>query len=94
MKYGRFEWDDAKAEATRLRRGLSFDYAATVFDDLAAVEVPDRRKDYGEERFRLIGRARDGLILAVIYTERGERTRIISARRAAKHERALYDEER
>jgi len=45
---------------------------------------------YGEERFLIVGRTKSGLILSVVYTERGERIRIISARRATKSEREKY----
>jgi len=90
MENDRFEWDDQKAALTLVLRDLSFDYAATVFDDPAAIEAADLRRDYGEARFRLIGKAWDGQILAVIFTERGERVRIISARMANKKERDFY----
>jgi uncharacterized DUF497 family protein len=93
MENERFEWDDLKAANTETLRGLSFEYAATIFDDPGALEIPDRRRDYGEERWKLIGRAYDGLILSVIFTERGERIRIISARRATKRERQAYGQE-
>jgi len=66
MERDLFEWDDAKAAATLHRRGLSFQEATEVFDDPRQVEAPDLRKDYGEQRFKLVGRARAGAILAVI----------------------------
>jgi len=49
----------------------------------------DDREDYGEERINLIGMC-DGVVIHVTYTERGERIRIISARRAEKHEQDDY----
>lgn len=90
MENDRFEWDDQKAALNLARHGLSFDDAATAFDDPAGFEVADLRRDYGEARFRLIAKAWDGQILAVIVTERGERIRIISARLANKKERDFY----
>ena len=57
--------------------------------DPFAVEAIDEREDYGEERVNLLGRC-DGVILHVTYTERKERIRIISARRAERHEQDDY----
>jgi len=51
--------------------------------------VPDRRRDYGEERVIAIGEV-DGEVLVVVYTDRGNTRRIISARRANRKERQLW----
>lgn len=67
----------------------SFQEAIKVFRDPFAVERLDTREDYGEERMNLIGMC-DGILLHVTYTERGERIRIISARRAERHEQDDY----
>jgi uncharacterized DUF497 family protein len=92
MDGDRFEWDDRKAAVTLERRGLSFEVESTVFRDPMRVESPDLRKDYGEQRIRVLGRAADGVVLAVIYTERGDRIRIISVRRATRQERRFYEQ--
>jgi uncharacterized DUF497 family protein len=84
-----FEWDDAKAADNVRKHGVSFETAALAFLDRFAVEWIDDREDHGEERVILLGLA-NGMVLVVIYTERNERIRIISARRATKHEQALY----
>ena len=84
-----FEWDDDKAAANVRKHGVSFEQAALAFRDLFAVEWLDMREDYGEERIILVGTSQ-GQILAVVYTEREERIRIISARRATKHEKDTY----
>ena len=84
-----FEWDDDKAAANVRKHGVSFEQAALAFRDLFAVEWLDMREGYGEERIILVGTSQ-GQILAVVYTEREERIRIISARRATKHEKATY----
>lgn len=68
---------------------LVFNQAKEIFKDDNIIESPDKRKDYGEERFKVIGRALD-LILSVIYTKRGNVIRIISARFASKKEREDY----
>ena len=84
-----FEWDDAKAAENYTRHGVSFDLAKKVFNDPFAVERIDDRQDYGEERYIIIGLA-DGELLFVAYTEREERIRLISARRAIRHEQDVY----
>jgi uncharacterized DUF497 family protein len=87
-----FEWDDAKASANLARHGVSFEVACLAFDDPFAVGREDRRQDYGEDRYMLLGMVEDHL-LAVSYTLRGTRARIISARLAEPQERRRYHEE-
>lgn len=85
-----FEWDDDKDRANAAKHGVRFADAKDVFSDPFALELLDDRYDYGEERFILIGRARDAL-LTVIYAERDENwIRIISARRATRIEADAY----
>jgi len=86
----KFEWHSAKAEANLCTHGVSFDLAKTVFNDPFAIERLDDREDYGEERFVMIGRAEGNILLFVAYTEREERIRIISARRATQNEQEDY----
>jgi uncharacterized DUF497 family protein len=85
-----FEWHDAKAEANLQAHGVSFELAKTVFNDVFAVERLDDREDYGEERFVIIGMAKGHIMLYVAYTERHQRIRIISARRATQREQDDY----
>ncbi len=87
----KFEWDKTKAKDNYAKHGVSFDLAKKVFKDPFAVEFLDDREDYGEERFVILGTA-DGHILYVAYTERNETIRIISARRATKHEQETYSQ--
>lgn len=61
-----------------------------MFRDPFAVERLDDREDYGEQRFVIIGMAEGHVVLFVAYTEREERIRIISARRATQHEQDDY----
>jgi len=84
-----FRWDKNKAKNNYAKHGVSFDLAKDVFKDPFAVEFLDDRQDYGEERFVIIGMAGDHL-LYVAYTERNEVIRIISARRATRHEQEAY----
>ena len=87
-----FEWHNAKAEANFSTHGVGFDLATTVFKDPFAIERLDDRKDYGEERFVMIGMAEGNVVLFVAYTERKnkESIRIISARRATQYEQDDY----
>jgi hypothetical protein len=85
-----FEWHKAKAKDNFRRHGVSFDVAMTVFQDPFAIERLDDREDHGEERFLTIGMAEGKVLLFVAYTERDERIRIISARRATQYEQDDY----
>ena len=89
-----FETLDVKADANLQAHGVSFELAKTVFKDPFAVERLDDREDYGEERFVVIGMAEGNVVLFVAYTEREERIRIISARRATQDEEADYVEQK
>jgi hypothetical protein len=92
----RFEWSEAKEQANRLKHGIGFDLAMTSFDDpFARIAVDERHSTPHETRERLIGESDDG-ILVVIFTRRsgGQSVRIISARRASRRERRLYEEYR
>ncbi len=86
----RFEWDRAKAEANWKKHGVSFELAQEVFRDPFAVLRLDERADYGEERFVMIGATENKVLLAVAYTEREEKIRLISARRATQYEQDDY----
>jgi uncharacterized DUF497 family protein len=85
----RFTWDERKATSNLRRHGVSFEIATKVFRDPFAIEQIDDREDYGEERINMLGMC-DGILLFVTYTERVEEIRLISARRAERHERDRY----
>ena len=70
---------------------MSFEAARLAFKDVFAVERVDNRFDYGEERFNILGMVQDRL-LSVIYSVRGHRIRIISARAVVPNERRRYHE--
>jgi len=85
-----FEWDETKAAENSARHsGVTFESAKGVFRDPRAIEFIDNRYDYGEERLVLIGMSQ-GEVLTVVYTEREDRARIISARRATRLEADEY----
>ncbi|MBQ6297530.1 MAG: BrnT family toxin [Selenomonadaceae bacterium] len=83
-----FEWDDEKYQINIKKHGIYFEDAARVFFDDNAVYYSDNEHSIDEERFKIVGMVEN--ILAVIYTERGEKNRIISARPADKFERNDY----
>jgi uncharacterized protein len=86
-----FEWDERKARANLRKHRVDFADAATVFEDPRAVTVTDENLD--EERYVTLGMDLLSRQLVVIYTVRGERIRIISARRATRRERADYEKQ-
>ncbi len=84
-----FEWDDGKAASNLTKHRVSFSVAARTFYDPHRLERYDGREDYGEDRFLAIGLV-DNVILIVTYTMRSETVRLISARRAKRHEQPDY----
>ncbi|MBN1660671.1 MAG: BrnT family toxin [Anaerolineae bacterium] len=87
-----FEWDPKKARANLSKHGVSFDEAATVFLDDLSLTGDDPDHSVSEERYVTFGISIAGHLLVVAHTERGDRTRIISARPATRSERKLYEE--
>ena len=85
-----FEWDPRKAAANRRKHVVDFADAATVLHDEFAVTVLDDESD--EERFVTIGMDALGRVLVVVFTWRGHRIRLISARPATVGERRRYRE--
>ncbi|CDZ37825.1 Hypothetical protein NGAL_HAMBI1145_40620 [Neorhizobium galegae bv. officinalis] len=88
-----FEWDEQKAAMNLAKHGVSLSDASAVFKDIFAFDTEDRSMDYGEIRRRIIGLG-NGRFLTVIYTERGETIRLISARKATRAERREYEDAR
>ena len=84
------EWDPAKARSNLVKHGISFSDAEAVFDDLFAVSMPETGP-HSEQRFAAIGADARGRIIVVVYTYRRYRLRIISARRASRSERDIYE---
>ena len=87
-----FEWDPAKAEANLKEHGISFDEATTVFRDTLSITIADPDHSDSEDRFVDIGMSHRLQLLVVSYTERQDKIRIISARRATRAERKSYEE--
>jgi hypothetical protein len=87
-----FEWNPEKAAINLRKHNISFQEAATVFDDSLSVTFPDPDHSIGENRYVIIGMSRSEKLLVVSHTDRENCTRIISARRATRQERRFYEE--
>ncbi len=88
-----FEWDTDKAARNLSKHGVSFDEAATVFGDPLAITYDDPDHSDVEERYLTFGHSSHGQLLVVSHTDRDERTRIISARKASRKERKQHERE-
>jgi uncharacterized protein len=87
-----FEWDPDKAETNLRDHGVSFAEASTAFHDPLSLAIPDPDHSGREERYLLLGSSTSGRLLVVAHTERGERIRIISARKPTRGERRQYEQ--
>jgi uncharacterized DUF497 family protein len=85
-----FEWDADKAQSNIEKHGVTFEEAAEVFFD-PFYQSGDATEE-GEPREFILGYSLAPRLLLIVYLERRERTRIISARPATRHERKLYEE--
>jgi uncharacterized protein len=88
------EWDARKAGANYRKHGVRFSEAEPVFEDDNAVTITDDESDPEEQRFVSIGMGIKERVLVVVYSYRGKKIRIISARLADRYERSQYEETR
>jgi uncharacterized protein len=88
-----FEWDPAKAADNLRKHAVSFEEACTAFADPLSILIHDPDHSDVEERYLVLGLSTLGRLLVVAFTERGEKTRLISARIATRYERRQYEEE-
>ena len=87
-----FEFDPAKAAGNLKKQGVSFDEAATVFDDPLSSTLPDDQHSEDEDRFITVGMSAQQRLLFVVYTERDSRIRLIGARLVTAAEREQYEQ--
>ena len=87
MRDDEFEWDDGKAKRNFRDHRVTFEVARSAFDDPDSVDREDPDPD--EERYSRLCRL-DHRVFVVVWTKRGKRVRIISARSATKHEQQAY----
>lgn len=83
-----FEWDEQKEKINIQKHHISFNIAKQVFNDMNRIEIYDIQHSLEEDRYNTIGMVED--VLFVVYTERKEKVRLISARLATEKERSLY----
>ncbi len=86
----RFQWNKTKAALNLNKHGVSFAEASTVFDDPLGHVVSDPDHSIDEYRWVITGTSEQGKLLVVAFTERGDATRIISARAASRREARDY----
>ena len=86
-----FEWDPVKAASNQKKHSVSFVEAATVFFDPLSITVADPEHSSDEKRFVITGLSYQRRALVVVHVDRGDRIRIISARRATPAEREKYE---
>jgi len=83
-----FEWDSEKNDINIKKHGISFETAKYIFNDYNRIEIYDAENSVEEDRYNTIGLVGD--VLFVVYTERKDNIRLISARLATSQERRLY----
>lgn len=83
-----FEWDEEKNRINKEKHGIDFQTAIHVFDDENRIEIYDVEHSIDEDRYNTIGLVHD--MLFVVYTERKDILRMVSARLATQAERRLY----
>ncbi len=86
-----FEWDPRKARQNFEKHGVSFEEATSVFFDTLSVTTEDPLHSEYEDRAVIVGLSMSKKLLVVVHVSRGDRIRIISARRATRHERKNYE---
>jgi uncharacterized DUF497 family protein len=85
-----YEWDEAKATANFAKHGISFTAAAWALEDTQRIDILDERFDYGEERIQSLCGYRETVLFVVSTTPAENVCRIISARKATRHEQEQY----
>ena len=88
-----YRWDDRKAARNLAKHDVSFQEAVTVFHDPLFIIFADPAHSFQEKRFIIMGESDSHRLLVVVYTERSNEIRIISARKATMKEREVYEEE-
>lgn len=94
MENIKFEWDENKNQLNKVKHGIDFDEAATVFYDAYAIVIEDTEYSGKEDRFVILGFSQKANLLVVCHCYRASDTiiRIISARRATASETKQYNE--
>ena len=83
-----FPWDEKKRKLNLAKHGIDFQDAAAICEG-PLVTVEDTREDYGEPRYVALGLL-EGIVVSMAYAERNDKVRIISNRKALKHEARFF----
>ena len=86
-----FEWDPKKSVENERKHNVTFEEASTVFGDSLAITFADPDHSKNEDRYLTFGLSMQNRLLVVSHTDRGEKTRIISARLMDRKERRIYE---
>ena len=89
-----FEWDESKAKVNTRKHGVTFEEASTVFADPLSVTIYDPVHSEDEDRYIALGESQRRRLLVVVFTDRGDRIRLISARVATRRETKDYEKGR
>ena len=87
-----FEWDHAKAKRNIKKHGVSFEEAKTVFADPLSLTIHDPEHSDEEDRYVILGESNRRRLLVVVFTDRADKIRIITASVATRQERKKYEE--
>ena len=87
-----FEWDSRKARINLHKHGVTFEEAASVFDDPLATYYEDPDHSVAERRHLAIGTSAKGRLIHIAFADRAGRIRIIQARELTRSERQQYEE--
>ena len=87
-----FEWDPRKADTNRRKHGVTFQEGTTVWGDPLAITFADPDHSEDEERYITFGLSRQKRLIVVSHADRGNKTRIISARLMSREERKINEE--
>lgn len=90
ITYAQYEWDNGKAAENLRKHGVDFADAIAALEDANRLEEVDTRFEYGEERIQVIGIARGGVLFVIATLRDEDNCRIISARKATRHEQDRY----
>lgn len=88
----KFEWDEAKALLNKTKHKVAFTEAATVFCDPLAYTFDDPDHSVNERRMLTFGISNKNRLLVVVHLDGNRSIRIISARKATRHERGIYEQ--
>lgn len=90
----KFEWDTNKNQSNVKKHGVNFDEAKSVFDDILALVIDDRFHSHSEVREIIVGESSKSRLLYVVFVEREDCIRIVSARKLTTAERRCYEQGR